>query len=112
MADYKKQDIVGTQFTRCNRIEFSNPLGADFRPVTFHEENVLNAQWMDKPVVIAAGRCQNALTDGNGDTAFPLVNHETGEVVGQATYKQVYEMLASLYLYTAMLRDHGINGTT
>ena len=111
MADYKQTDIVGNQFTRCNRIEFSNQLGAETMPVFFHEETVLNVQGMEKPVIVSAGMCHNALTDGNGGTVFPLVNHATGEVIGEATYQQVYDMLASLYLYTAMLRDHGINGT-
>lgn len=111
MPDYKESNIAGTQFVRCNQLIFNNPMAGDVKTVFFQEETVLNVDGMEKPIVIAQGMCHNALKPDNAGQTFQLVDFATGNVVGQATYGQVYEMLASLYLHTAMLRDNGVRVT-
>ena len=103
MPDYKESEVSGTQFRRCNGLQFMNQLGVQTRAVVFSEEDVINIG--GKHICTPAGSIFNGLTADNGSTESPLIDPVTGQVVGTATYQDVYNILSSLYLATAMARD-------
>ena len=110
MPDYQESNIEGTQFVRCRQVILNNPLGNEIKTVFFQEERVINAG-LEKPILRDEGFVHNALRADNADTTFPIMD-ATGLVTGIGTYQQVYDMLASLYLHTALLRDQGISATS
>ena len=103
MPNYKESTVQGTSFRRCKGIQFINQLNVSTRAVVFEEEDVVSFD--GKHFATASGSLMSGFDAENGSTVFPLVDIETGALLGSATYQQVYEMLASLYLHTAMKRD-------
>lgn len=105
MPDYKQTTITGTSWQRAWRVECENPLNGQ-RHIRFHEEQVVNAdgQTISKPVGVVSVPfdAQNAIT------AFDLLNPETGEKQGTATYAQVYQLLHSFYIHAATSRDNSL----
>ena len=102
MPDYKQTNIAGTSWQRAWRVECENPLDGQ-RSITFHEEQVINAG--GQQIRMPAGGLQVPLTAENALTGFPLVDPDTGETTGSATYAQVYQLLHSLYMHSAVQRD-------
>jgi len=102
MPDYKQTAINGTSWQRAWRVECENPLNGK-REVIFHEEHVLNAG--NRQVRTPVGGLRVQLTEDNALTSFQLLDPDTGEAVGTATYAQVYHMLHSFYMHSATQRD-------
>ncbi len=103
MADYKQTTLAGTAYTRSHAITVANPR-TGVKAINFFEEQVVNLG--DKELLIPQGGFQEAFTDENADTEFPLLNPQTSEPLGAtATYAQLYVTLHSLYLHIAKRRD-------
>jgi hypothetical protein len=100
MAQYQEQTGQGQVWQRCYSIMVDNPLGGP-ATITFNEEKVM---------VIGEEVVKNPLTmcrkKFNSPMTFPLRNPQTGEPTGQTmTHLEVYKILHSLYIHTAMQRD-------
>lgn len=102
MPDYKQTTISGTSWQRAWRAECENPLDGQ-RSITFHEEQVLNAG--GQTIRTPAGSVSVPFDLQNALTPFPLLDPDTGQQIGTATYAQVYRLLHSLYIHAATQRD-------
>ncbi len=105
MANYKETTLAGTAYIRANSVNVSN--GETSKAISFQEEKVIN---LDDGEVIRkqVGQVWSSFTAENAQTAFPLLNPETGQpLVDNATmtYEGVYMALYSLYLHLATERD-------
>lgn len=99
MANYKESVVAGTQWRRAVRVIVDNPL--DSTPhVTFTEETVV--QLGDSTLTKPEGTLQRVFSAAS---EFPLVNPETGDVLGVMNHQELYVALASLYLFEATQRD-------
>jgi hypothetical protein len=108
--DYKQSDEVGTSWQRCNNLGVINPLAGDttllpgqptIPTIFFSEEKVINlgGETIRKP----AGGCQKEF---NATDVIPLLNPSTNEPLGTtATHQDLYVLLYSLYMQTALERD-------
>lgn len=102
MPDYKASLITGTAWQRAWRVTCENPLDGQ-RSMTFEEERVLLTGM--GPTTMPAGRLGMALTPASATTEFMLLDPDTGEQLGKATYADAYQMLHSLYIHAAQQRD-------
>lgn len=102
MPDYKQTTITGTSWQRAYRVECENPLDGH-RAIVFHEELVVNAG--DNVLRTPNGYLGVPFSEANAATQFDLLDPATGEAVGTATFAQVYQMLHSLYIHSALQRD-------
>lgn len=105
--NYKEQTEQGQVWTRCYRVEVSNPYnGAS--SVNMFEETIINiaGETITKP-----GRL---LTKAfNPTEVIELVNPMTGEPLGATiTHQDLYVMFYSLWLKTAKDRDQSEAGFT
>lgn len=118
MADYKESSISGTSWVRCKTVTITNPIAGttqqDARPghmgeiiavvptVYFQEEKVLQIG-TDK-ILTDSGYCSKEFDAVNG--SIPLRNPSTGDLLGTSvSHSELYVILYSLYLQTAMERD-------
>ena len=100
MAQYQEQTGPGQIWQRCYSIRIDNPLGGQ-ATLTFDEERVITIgdQVVKTPHTVCRKRFNSPLT-------FPLRNPQTGELTGETmTHLEVYKILHSLYIHTAMQRD-------
>lgn len=101
MSNYQESNVSGTAWTRCRLASIINPLGQT-PAVVFAEEKIIS---MGDGTVVARelGTCQK---DFSAATSFPLLDPGTGAPTGAtATHQDVYALLFSLYMQTAMERD-------
>lgn len=103
MADYKQSTVSGHAWTRANSLTVVNPLNAAATAI-FSEETVV-ALTDGKHIVQPVGSCSDTFSPATATEVLNLVHPTTGEVIGTATYQDVYVMLASLYLHVAAKRD-------
>lgn len=99
-SNYKETSVVGTKYTRSNRVKIHNPLGST-SSIVFNEENVVITD--DGVISERAGSISESLT--NPLETFDIRNPETDEVIGTMTYQEVYVALYSLYRHLADKRD-------
>lgn len=99
-ANYRETTVTGISWQRANRVTIDNPLGG-IPLIHFVEEEVVALA--DGHITRPLGAVMERMTDP--DAAFPLLIPDTGQVVGEATYGQVYALLHSLYLHLATQRD-------
>ena len=110
--NYKETTLSGTSWTRCRTVVITNPLAgtgpidpstnAPFGPTAnFHEEKVISID--GKQTTVDAGSCRKAFDPA---ATIPLLNPETGEPTGATvTHAELYAILFSLYMQTAVERD-------
>lgn len=101
MAEYKEVAVAGRKRMRSHRVVASNP-ASGVRSIRFDEEwltELDDGRFINEP----AGSITRDFIDP--DAVFDVLNPETGEVVGQANYLQVYVLLHSLYMHLALERD-------
>ena len=103
MANYKETNAEGTTWRRARQVEISNPLtnlpGA--KAITFYEEDV--AVIGGKTFSSNAGTLRVVF---NPEQTIPLLDLDTGEPTGMSVdHKRVYQILYSLYINTATIRD-------
>ena len=100
MAEYKESQITGSEYTRCNQVVISNPLG-ETPQIQFHESRVV--KMADRHLTETQGVLQIAF---DADKEVPLLNPETLEPTGQSmTMQQMYVALFSAYIQAAVARD-------
>ena len=106
--NYKETTVAGTSWVRSNFVTVHNPLGGT-GTIRFNEERVIVLG--DRSISEPAGSVQERLTEDKRSKVFDLKHPETLEVVGQATYEQVYLLLHSLYLHLAAERDASVDSS-
>ena len=103
MADYRESSVEGTSWTRAFLIEVNNPVDG-ISAITFHEEQAIRVP--NLPVLTQrSGQVVNAFTQENAATLFPVYDADTGDPISQTQYRQVRNILYSLYLHIAQQRD-------
>lgn len=102
MSKYKEVNGTGNAWTRCNQIVIENPYNSSQKSIKFREEVVFNI-----------GDTTSSINDGFiGTRFFPsdIVNirdPSTGLLTGgMTTHQEIYTMLYSLYMQTALERDN------
>ena len=109
MARYKettRQEVKNiSEYVRSSEIHLSNPLGKDPK-ITFSEEAVteVNSQPVNRSYL---GSLEKELTTANQNTPFDVLNPINDQVTGKSNYKEVYNLLYSLYFHLAAERDAG-----
>lgn len=106
MSNYQQTSVTGESWVRAHSVTISNPV-IGTKMIAFQEEKALVAGEGDV-LTRQLGGIAETLTAENINTEFPLLNPETGEQVGTATYAQVYAMLHSTYIYLAKRRDDAL----
>lgn len=100
MSKYKQQTGSGQSWQRCYSIQIENPLEGS--PVIIFQEEmvvVVGDTTIKKPITMCT-----KLFDPN--ETFPVLNPQTGEPTGQTmNHAEVYKILHSLYIQTALQRD-------
>ena len=101
MANYKQEQINGTKWQRCFKIEAVNDLGG-IPTITFYEEEVvdIDGENIKRPVGIMQ------IQYSNPQQSFDLLNPIDDSVVGSMTHQDFYSALYSLYRDTANRRDN------
>lgn len=106
MPNYQESQVDGTKWRRCERIEIANPSAPETPRITFFERDVIG---IDGNVVGVAGNAPNAALSVQYDqnAVIDLYDPETLEPTGQTiTHAQLYVMLFSAYMTTAVARDN------
>lgn len=103
MADYKKSSIVGESWVRAYSININNPY-VGVKSIHFQEEKALLTDDGDV-LTKRIGEVSSVFDDASEPTEFSLRNPESNEIVGTATYGDVYAILHSLYMHLALKRD-------
>lgn len=101
MADYKEANVAGTEWQRGCRVIIENPSG-EAPYVVFIEEVAtnLNGKVITRPL---QGNLRLAFDPAKTFPAFdPTTLAQTGATY---THQQVYEIVFSLYMATALERD-------
>lgn len=105
MPDYNESSVAGQKWQRAGYIAINNPRPQEGLPsITFVEEERI-ALGDGRELTEKLGNLVEAFTPENYLEQFDLLDPETGAVIGQATYMQVYVMLASAYRHVANKRD-------
>lgn len=101
MANYNETTITGSSWTRCNNAYVINEYGRT-PGIIFGEQKIV---MIDSVATLVPLNTEVKVTFDPNKT-FPLLNPSTGEPTGSTyTHKQLYEILYSLYIYSAKERD-------
>ena len=122
MAKYNHSDITGESWTRCFRIEITNPLpnkhlqgmpahiSFSAPTIFFGEEVVVNIG--DETYISQPTNNDNSdkfaidfLTANTSSETFKIVDSNGNETEETATYSDVYKILSSMYAHVAKKRD-------
>ena len=101
MPDYKEQTVTGVSWQRCCRVVIDNPVG-QIPQAFFYEEEVVNLP--SGQVKRHLGQMVESFSDPS--KMFDLINPATGDIIGSATYQDLYILLHSLYMSLAHQRDN------
>ena len=101
MPNYNETTTTGTMWTRCNQIIIDNPYAALQKSCRFLEENVVHIG--DNIVNSQRGFMRKVF---NPNEVITIRDPVTGEPTGQtATHQELYNLLYSLYMQSALERD-------
>ena len=99
--NYKQTTLSGTSWTRCRCVTITNPLAGDAATAYYQEEKVIGIDGAQ--TTVDAGSCRKAFDPA---ATIPMLNPETGEATGATvTHAELYAILFSLYMQTAVERD-------
>jgi hypothetical protein len=110
--NYQETTVSGTSWTRCRAVTITNPLpgrgpvqaitGIEEGPTAFfQEEKVVSND--GSQTTVDTGSCRKAFYPA---ATIPMLNPETGEATGATvTHAELYAILFSLYMQTAVERD-------
>lgn len=100
MPDYKEAQATAKKWQRCNFVTIENAHGRS-PYITFAEESAINLD--GNTYLQPNGSCR---ADYDATATFPILDPVTGEPTGvTATHDQIYQLLYSLYIHTALARD-------
>lgn len=100
---YRQEAAAATKWRRGSGVIIFNPLGAP-ASIFFQEEDVVQLPGSTLITKVDNDGLMNQQFVAGG--TFPVRNPETGELTGQtATHEQLYALLYSLYMQTALARD-------
>lgn len=101
--NYKETSVTGSSYQRCNRVQIVNNLDRGTPTVIFGEELIVNVG-SDVLHQSVNSECSAVFDPLAG--AIPLLDLQTGEPTGAvATHMDLYQILYSLYIQTALARD-------
>jgi hypothetical protein len=103
MSNYRQSAVSGQAWTRASSVTLLNPLN-ETSVGMFHEETVV-AIGDGKYIKQAVGSCSDHFDSTNATEEFSLIHPVTGDVIGSATYQEIYVMMSSLYIHIATKRD-------
>lgn len=106
MPNYREATTEGqiTTWRRSRGVNIDNTHGK-IQVINFYEEQLArlhDGTVVNVPIIGPAGLTE---TMADPTKVFPMVNPETMEVIGSATYMDIYVMLFSLYRELARKRD-------
>lgn len=100
MADYQESQLNGTKWRRCFQLAVHNHRG-NAPSIQFFEEDVIAVE--DKTLRLGETSCSVAY---NPQATVQVYDPATLQPTGQTfTHEQLYGMLFSAYLQTALARD-------
>lgn len=103
MSEYKEKYITGKSYVRADRVTVNN--GLEHKSITFHEVTVANLS-NGETRQESFGSVSESFTVDNAQTAYPLIDPNTGAETGVTmTYQDLYVAIYSLYFKLAMERD-------
>lgn len=102
MPNYLESNVAGNKYVRCNAIHVMNVLNGA-KMITLSEEQVIILD--DDIITKPSNQIVKELTPNNANTSFDVLNPEDNSVVSSMTYEEVYAVLYSLYLHSALERD-------
>lgn len=105
--NYQETNVSGTSYVRAYAGSFVNFLDG-MKRIDFQEERVVNVEGLP-PIKTPVGCIEKMLTPENMATSFDILNPQTGEIVSQATYIELYTMLHSFYIHLATERDIAVS---
>jgi hypothetical protein len=100
MPNYKESSATGSIWQRAYQVSIDNRYGIT-PAVTFYEEEVIDIGTTN--ITKHVGHLVEPFDDPS--KTFNLLHPVTGDVIGTATYMDIYVMLSSLYLDLATKRD-------
>ena len=113
MANYKETDLAGVSWIRCRTVTIVNPMVGTIDIGTkqpsvptayFQEEKVISID--GSKTLVDIGSCQKKF---NPSEVINIRNPDTGELTGNtSSHGDLYKVLYSLYLQTALERDEAI----
>lgn len=99
--NYKQTTLSGTSWTRCRCVTINNPLTGDAPIAYFQEEKVISIDGAQ--TTVDAGSCRKAFDPA---ATIPMLDPATGVATGATvTHAELYAILFSLYMQTAVERD-------
>ena len=102
MANYKEVTVAGAKWVRAWQVNIENKYG-QVPKCTFFEETIVEVGDGEPVSKLIPGQIQEMFSDPT--TEFNLIHPVTGDVIGTATYQDIYVVLSSLYLDLAAKRD-------
>lgn len=113
MANYRETNLTGVSWVRCRAITINNPIEGTMDPnnslpdvpvAYFQEEKVISIDGVRN--LVSAGYCSRKFTPTD---VINLRDPDTGELTGAtSSHSELYKLLYSLYLQTALERDEAI----
>ena len=101
MTNYQESTVSGTSWKRCADITIRNPISG-VPTAIFIEEKVIVLG--DQIIRQSDGNCYLEFDPVAG--SFPILDPSTKLPTGEtATHQQLYKLLYSLYMQTALARD-------
>ena len=117
MANYKETDLAGVSWVRCRAVTIINPIEGTIDPSIPNAPSVPTAYFQEEKVIsidgvrtlIDSGSCFKKF---NSTEVINLRNPDTGELTGgTSSHAELYSILYSLYLQTAIERDEAVTAT-
>lgn len=102
MPNYLESNVVGSKYVRCKSLHVSNPLNG-VKYISMEEEQVIQLE--DESISKPYSAMSKMLTEETANTTFDILNPEDNSVVSSMTYQDVYAVLYSLYMHSALERD-------
>lgn len=103
MPNYKESAVAGTKWTRSWQVNIDNKY-QQIPTIAFFEEEVVDTGDGTFISKMLPGALRESFSDPS--KSFNLLNPATGNVIGTASYQDLYVILSSLYSALAELRDN------
>jgi hypothetical protein len=117
MTNYNHSSISANSWTRAAYVVIDNPLQSPDctrKPsITFNEELVIHTgdTYIKQNITVSDinNFVREELTPDNLKTSFKLLDSNGNPTKKTATYQDVYNMISSLYIHVAKIRDNRVS---